>query len=332
MVQAEGVVPVSCRDAGGVARRCLPILFTVAAAAVQAGLVVEDLGKTYTLDPAVTPGSLHSAGSDTGGSTSLRNVCVDSLRWKTQGYYQRNRDLGQVFNVAEGERFLLDAVVLRTGNSSAAILPGTPGAELFLQIFEVVGTPSVNDNGTPPGTRARHGFTTNHGGDDFIEGVTYKSLVIATGGRFPRLAPTTADGGQEGHLRYLRFRLTGSDRLLLEGGRRYAFMVGFTTPAPGQGFTLGNRNHAAAVKTTDLLTDRNGRAWWGIRREGDGTLPPAMAPGSNPPPDETLVARLKNASMFAPNRCVTLQPTSDGYPDVDTYRTFEFYTEGRPHP
>jgi len=32
-------------------------------------------------------------------------------------------------------------------------------------------------------------------------------------------------------------------------------------------------------------------------------------------------------SMFPENHCNTLKPTSDDYPDVDTYRTMEFYLE-----
>lgn len=32
-------------------------------------------------------------------------------------------------------------------------------------------------------------------------------------------------------------------------------------------------------------------------------------------------------SMFPENHYTTLKPASDGYPDVDTYRTMDFYLE-----
>ena len=296
----------------------------------QGELVVTDLGKTYTRDTAATPAHLFFANSDTGGSTSVRRVDRTNLKWKTQGYYQRNRELGQTFNVPAGDTITLDAIVLRTGNSHSAILGNTAGAGLYLQVFEVAGTPEINDNGTPLGTESTHGFSTNHRTDDFLEGVTYRSLVVATGGTFPDLPGTDKTGDQPGHLRYLRWDLRGDAELTLPGGKRYAFMVGFSNPAPGYGFTLGNNNLAAGPDGPALRQDANGERWWSIRREGDGTLPPTQHPGDTPPTDSTLVTALQNESLYAPGHELELQPTTDGFPDVDTYRTVEFYLETKP--
>ena len=291
------------------------------------GLIVEDLGKTYTRDPQKTPPHLFASASNTGGSTSVRRENRATLDWKTQGYFQRSRELGQVFNLPAGEKIKLDAIVLRTGNSSSAILEGTGEAPVYLQVFEVIGTPTINDNGTPQGTDATHGFTTNHRADDFIDGVTYQSLVVATGGNFPDLDATTQNGGQPGHLRYLRWDLTGTDELTLQGGKRYLFIVGFTIDSPDQGFTLGNDNLASSPAAPELRTDDNGTVWWCVRREGDGTTPPTYVPGPNPPTDPELRTQLEDESLFPTGHQLTQLPTADGYPDVDTYRELEFYIE-----
>ncbi len=301
-----------------------------------AGLEVTALGKSYTRNAALTPDNLFFSATDGGGSTSIRNMDAPNLEWKQDGYYQRNRDLGQVFNLLPGQNITLDALILRTGNSSSAIRPGSAGKELFLQFFEVIGTPTINNNGTGPGQQSSHGFTTHHSADDFIEGVTYQSLQVVTGGLFPNLAPTTQNGGQEGHLQYLRWDLTGNDEIVLAGGKRYAFIVGFTDPGWEQGFTLGNQNrvgNSALNNSVSLFKDTAGLDWWSIRREGDGTLPPTQIPGSNPPSDPTLRNQLINESLFATGSDrYNLSPTTDGYPDVDTYRTFTFFLETKAAP
>ena len=74
------------------------------------GLIVEDLGKTYTRDPQKTPPHLFASASNTGGSTSVRRENRATLDWKTQGYFQRSRELGQVFNLPAGEKIKLDAM------------------------------------------------------------------------------------------------------------------------------------------------------------------------------------------------------------------------------
>ncbi len=213
-------------------------------------------------------------GANLGGNTSVRNGTP--LKWKRQGYFQRNRDLGQVFTVERP--FTLDAVILRTGNGRVAFLPGTAGVPLFLQLFEVRGTPSIDDNGTPPGRNATHGFSTNHRCDDFIRGVTYAPLFVASGGAMPDLSRS---GG--GKLVYLKWDLAGGAERWLEGGERYAFMVGISEPGPSRGFTLANRNNAASTAPPSL-TDREDtyHGGWGLRREGNGKVPPSMVPALRP--------------------------------------------------
>jgi hypothetical protein len=297
-----------------------------------AGLEVISLGKNFTPDPARV--LIQQTHATQAGNTSVRNEPRERLVWKTAGYYERNRDLGQLFTAEKD--FLLEAIVLRTGPADRAVLAGAPGAHLFIQFFEVMGTPRINDNGTPPGTAARHGFTPNHRADDVIEGVRYRSIGLATGGQFPKLPPTRDARGQPtgddtGKLVYLRWKLTGDSAIRFAAGRRYAFMVGFEEPGRERCFTLANAN-AAAVNAPSSLTDAHDpyHGGWGIRREGDGTLPPTQQPGEQPPADAAGIARLQEESLFATGSArFALTPTTDGFPDVDTYRDFEFYLEGR---
>ncbi|RMF96132.1 MAG: hypothetical protein D6741_11060 [Planctomycetota bacterium] len=303
-----------------------------AAGACRAGLVVSALGKRFVADPERTMIAVST--SDGGGSTSVRNNDAAHLVWKDEGYYQRNRDLGQVFLARK--TFRLDAIVLRTGPSDAAVKPGAPGAELFVQFFEVHGEPRIDDNGTPPGSSATHGFSKNHRCDDFLTGVTYRPIRVVRGGRFPDLPPTVDEAGRPtgdttGKLHYLRFDFTGEDELVFEQGKRYAFMVGFVHPGPNRAFTLGNRNFAS-LPDPPVLGDRHDLYpdGWAIRREGNGQVPPTMIGESEPPVAGPLREKLVAESLFAPvPERFSLTPTTDGYPDVDTYRDFEFYIEGR---
>ncbi len=268
------------------------------------------------------------ASVDLGGNTSVRNEWP--LQWKTEdGYYQRNRDLGQVFTAPAGG-FTLDYIVLRTGNGSSAFLPGTGGAPVFIEFFEVTGEPVINNNGTRYDQNPTHGFGVgaNMGrADDFLEGVTYTPIKVVRNATVPDLR---ASG--DGKLTYMKWDLTGSDQLTFDSGKRYAFMVGLEMPGQQVGFTLGNQNNAAA-RQPESLTDGNDtyHGGWSIRREGDGTIPPDIyrvngQPSSTPPSDPALRAFYQNQSLFpAGDGRYALSPTTDGYPDVDTYRDLEFY-------
>ena len=130
-------------------------------------------------------------------------------------------------------------------------------------------------------------------------------------------------------LRYLRWDFTGDDALEFQAGSRYAFVVGFETPGPERGFTLANRN-TASVDAPPALGDSHDAylGGWAVRREGDGTLPPFMYPSPVPPREAGLRKRLVGESMFeSGEERFSLSPTTAGYPDVDTYRDYEFYLE-----
>lgn len=263
-------------------------------------------------------------GADLGGNTSVRNE--SPLEWKDKGYFRRARDLGQVFTAPHD--FALDAIVLRTGNDYLAFLPGAKGARVFVQFFEVTGMPVVNDNGTPPGTEATHGFSKNHRCDDFVTGVEYKPLKVITGGQLPDLR---ANG--DGKLTYMKWAFTGSDALRFEKGKRYAFMVGFVEPGPEHNFTLANRNNASSPRPPAINDSEDTYAGgWGLRREGNGKIPPLMVPGARPPTDPAVLGQLKAESTFPEgDGHYAISPTCEGYPDVDTYRDLEFYIlERRP--
>jgi len=241
-------------------------------------------------------------------------------------------DLGQVFTAERDCR--LEAIVLRTGPDTGAVLSGTPGAKVFLEFFEVTGTPRIHDNGTPPGAEARHGFSKDHRCDDYLLGVEYRPMMVVTGGVFPELPPTRdfqgePNGTSAGCMVYLRWSLKGEAQLRLEAGKRYAFMVGFEEPGRERGFTLANAN-AASVNAPPSLTDTHDRytGGWGLRREGDGTVPPTMLPGPQPPEDSARLNRLRTEALFSSGeQRFRLSPTTDGFPDVDTYRDLEFYLE-----
>jgi hypothetical protein len=257
-------------------------------------------------------------GGSLGGNTSVRSE--SPLIWKDKGYFRRARDLGQVFTAPLD--FTLDAIVLRTGNAHLAFLPGAENARVFVQLFQVTGNPIINDNGTPPGTKATHGFSTNHRCDDFVTGVKYEPLRVVTGGRLPNLA----DKG-DGKLTYMKWSFTGENPLRFEKGKRYAFMIGFVQPAPERNFTLANRNNASSPRPPLIDDGEDGyRGGWGLRREGNGKTPPLKVPGEFPPSDPTTLRQLQTESAFPKGDArYAIPPTCEGYPDVDTYRDHEFY-------
>lgn len=306
------------------------LLLLASLSAVSAGLKVTSLGKDYTPDNARVVASQTTSADR--GSTSVRSADEENLNWKEIGYFQHSRDMGQVFMAPRD--FRLDAIVLRVGPSNSAVLSGAIGAKVIIQFFEVSGTPHINDNGTPPGTHAKHGFSKNHRCDDFIQGVEYRSIRVVKGGEFPHIPVTrdaegkpVPDGG--GRMYFLRWDLTGEDELEFRAGKHYAFLVGFEEPGAERGFGLANYNSAHKVDSPSL-TDRHDRYTdgWSLRREGDSTVPPSMVPGEEPPTERAVKEKLIREAVFAAGESrYALSPTSDGYPDVDTYRDLEFYIE-----
>lgn len=334
---------------------CLRTIFFVLCLATsltfaQAQLQIQDLGKAYTLDQSkLRKGLYFHVPSDlvNHGNTSIRNEAEESLVWKGSpnangyGYFQRNRDMGQVVNIPEGDDVKLDALVLRTSKGDNALMEGVAGAELYVAFYEVQAKVNqqikINENGTSKGEEATHGFDLQFNRcDDFIEGDQYIFLHMASGGVFPEIPHTTQpvyarpgrpNGEQEGHLRYIRFDLQGDSELTLKAGKQYAFMVGFSEPGKDRAIAWSIRTEVHTKEKAAFVTDENGLVRWGIRREGDGTLPPLMIEDANPPADPATYQKLVKESLFAPDHFSTLPPTSDGYPDVDTYRTMEFYLE-----
>ncbi len=317
----------------------------------QGNLSIEDLGKSYTMpQDKLFDGLYFHIPSDkvNHGNTSIRNTDAEYLVWKGNpnsngyGYFQRNRDMGQVFNVPKGFNVKLDALVLRTSKGNNALMEGASGAEMYIVFFEVKIKEGeklrINENGTTKGDLATHGFDFQFNRcDDFIEGDEYFFIHRSNGGIFPKVEHTTqtvykrgADipfGEQEGHLRYFRFELEGDSELMLKGGKRYAFMIGFTNPGKDRGIAWSISTKVHTKEAAEFVRDENGVIRWGIRREGNGTLPPTMIENPKPPSDPSAYNKLVIESMFPHNHYATLKPTSDGYPDVDTYRTMEFYLE-----
>jgi len=306
--------------------RCAQAEDTVA---VYEGLKVIAIGSTFTPGPRTI---LAQPLWDRGGNTSVRYTATEHLVWKDDGYFQRNRDLGQVFTAPRD--FVLSAIVLRTGPADGAVLHNAPGAVVFVEFFEVTGTPQIDNNGTGPGTAATHGFSKNHRCDDHLVGVSYKPLMVIKGGPFPDLPPTRDENGQPtgrraGNLVYLRWTIPEGIRPSFQAKKKYAFMVGFVEPAPERGFTLANHN-AAHIPDPPALGDRHDAypLGWAIRREGNGLFPPTIVPSDRPPSDPQLVQTLLEQSSFPPGLSrYLLQPGTNGYPDVDTYRDLEFYLE-----
>ena len=294
------------------------------------GLIVTDLGKNYSYDSSKTPANLYFDNTDTGGSTStsVRNDSEFNLKWNNdEGYYQRNRDLGLIFNPEQN--ITLDAIVLRTSGSDKAVKTGAPGADVILQIFEVSGTPVLKDNGTVYGDEAIGRFGSWHAMDDYVDGVSYIPLLLATGGQFPTM-DVTSSSDTSGKLRYMRWDITENMQLI--GGKRYCFVVGFENPTFDCSIALANINPITSQgKNGDpiyLYKDPNGKKWWGVRREGNSTYPPSRALGTYPLSEqgEPLKSQLKSESMFDSDR-FNQEPVSNGFPSIDTYRTLQFYIE-----
>jgi len=290
-------------------------------------LEIRSVGKAYTPHPSVL--LEYQDEFDGGGTTSIRNNDSLSLKWKNQGYFQRNRDLGQIF--IPKQDILLDAIVLRTGPSSKAVLEGIAGEKVFIQFFHVIGSPVINDNGTPPGTSSTHGFSDNHRTDDFIEGIEYLPLDTVYEGSFPWNVPATYVGGEEvssyGKLHYMRWSFPEAP--LFREGVIYAFVVGISEPGPERGFSLANLNLAISSAAPSLENNPY-TGGWGMRREGNGTIPPTHWPSETAPKDPDTLHVLFTESLFQKfDERLRQAPSSDGYPDVDTYRGIEFYMEGR---
>jgi hypothetical protein len=254
-------------------------------------------------DPLVMVQSLNDDG---GGPTSLRfstnKPIVENLypvdaksknpiaRPSQRKVQQRDRDLGQTFLTGD-QGFQMDAVFLRVGHSGQ---PVSNGARVALQFFEVEGTPTLNDNGTHGFARP---FDRKHSPelDDFLEGETFHSILVVQGILPQNLEPDT----------FLKFKLTGSDQIVLSPHKSYAFLLILVERGKDRSMSLANQYFG-----TYTPDPNNPFVGHGIRREG-GTGQP-QAPFFRPDLPDDFQVRLGQ------------QPGTLGFPDVDTFRDLFF--------
>lgn len=252
------------------------------------------------------------------------------------GYFHpRDRDLGQTFTIpSDAKPFRLHAVTLRVGPVAADFDGSLEDARLhgrvFLQIFEVLGQPVLNDNGTTGDVLTSEAYP-NRGtkamADDYFTGETYTSLLVACGGKlageFQLGSPNSGgpEAASKGSL--LRFGLEKTGGVLMLPGRTYAFLVGFEKPGATMALPLDNWDYLNTEGATREQI-QNGPYVGGhaIRREG-----------RVPEPWNHLNQAFSNDSVFArfpENRRERLsqQPSTWGRPDVDTYRDLVFWIEG----
>ena len=141
------------------------------------------------------------------------------------------------------------------------------------------------------------------------------------------MAPEGLKELSNGKLTFLKWDFTDEDALRFEKGKRYAFMIGFSSAGPERNYTLSNRNLASRPDPPSMHGAGGKYAGgWGLRREGNGKNSPLKIPGANPPEEAAKARQLRDESTFPPaDARFALTPTCEGYPDVDTYRDHEFY-------
>jgi hypothetical protein len=286
-------------------------------------------------------------GMDIGtGNTSLEfdsNISIKSSKLKEGeafgyfnqrgeeiAYIKRNRDLGQTFRIEGGRPKTLQSIIVSTNHGTNAVRNKMYGQRLSVQIFEVEGIPHLNKNTTDT-TEALHGFPHDRVGkrieperDDFWEGEYFKTVRVATGGIFP----TEKDFGivdneviTPNHPklkgRLLEFSFVNST-ILLQPLKKYAFMIIIDEAGPERGFALANHYYG---------TYPDGH---GIRRDGSGKFPPVPFDIQKPldtPENQKAVEDARFPTDF--KKRIAIQPGTNGYPDVDTYRDLFFYVVAR---
>lgn len=284
---------------------------------------------------------------DTGGNTSVAFDTNNKFKWSgetpygsggfgyftTNGeeipYIKRDRDLGQTFKVKSANPVMLKSIILKLGYGSNVVRESTYGNAVSLQIYEVKGTAKINDNGSPEGVEAFHGYPHNRPAeeiasnrDDFIERETYESIAVIRGFKFPEtkdfgVTENTIDPNAKllkGKL--LRFTIPEEFQLKLSPDKTYAFMVMLDNQCDNCGFTLANNYYGE-------YEDGHG-----IRRGGNGIFPPATA---NPMADFTHNSNKEamKSAHFPTNfkKRIKIKPGTNGYPDVCTYRDLFFMIE-----
>lgn len=236
-------------------------------------------------------------------------------------FSSRDRDLGQVFTMPENltSPVRLKAITLRVGPMHDANEGGANGAKVALQIFEVTGTPQINDSGTSGNDKAR--WTTFRPSfaytDDYVEGVIFKTIAVLRDGTLPETIVTDE---------YMRWELVGDPSVVLEPGKRYAWMVMFHEPGIKRGLALANNNTVAESSPVPYGPMPGG---WAIRRCGRTTqfdhvmFDPARL-------EDIERGRLAASFPKELEERFQISPGTVGYPDVDTYRDFVFWIHATP--
>ncbi len=256
-------------------------------------------------------------------------------------YFVRDRDLGQTFT-SGNKGFRLRSITTRLQPVEFRNESDPTHAKVSVQFFKLTGNPVINDNGTVkgryPNTNNLHQarWTTyafkwprdpndkntphrkpfRYLSDDFIEGVTYTPIHLASGGVVPEGIKIND---------YLRWDFTGDDQVIFEPNTRYAFLFLFDEPgAPGvnRNITLSNINVVPGGKMDHPMPGEHM-----IRRCGSSTvLEDVFIADPNDPAD---VSASRTSASFPPllKDRLALSPGTLGYPDVDTYRVMYFVIE-----
>jgi hypothetical protein len=281
---------------------------------------------------------------DTSGNTSVAFDAENIYKWSGEsvarsedfGYYneqgeevpyiKRDRDLGQTFLYNESTTKKLKAVTVRLGFGTNVVRPEMYGKAISIQLFEVSGTPVLNKNNSDT-IEAFHGFQHNRKGvdipsmrDDYFTGEVYKSLAVISGANFPsksdfgfKETDSIAPSDKRLKGKYLTFTLPTSQRINLVNGKTYAFVIMIDKIGKNQGFTLAN----------SYVGDFPGGH--GLRRDGNGIFPPVPPNPMKDFNDAENKAAMESAHFpddFS-KRC-QIQPGTNGYPDVCTWRDLVF--------
>ncbi len=219
--------------------------------------------------------------------------------------------------------FQKQSLTLRVGPTDSSVQPGATGAEIFLQLFQVLGRPRVNDHGTTGPDASGDGKYTrwktynpaDPKTDDYFTGETHVPLRVIT-----RKLPDTIAKND-----WLEFRFPGQDQIVLDANSSYAWLIGFTTPAPPRAMALANCFHPNTPEN-----DYPGGHC--LRRDGSTTdLEKTFVRNLS---DESDLAASRSAATFPPvfEDRLALPPGTFGFPDVEGHRDFLFFIGGAERP
>lgn len=288
-------------------------------------------------------------GYDKSGNTSIAFDPDDSYKWSGESpfkkdgfgyfspdgkeipYIKRDRDLGQTFHIEGTTPVKLKSLTIRLGFGDNAVRQCMYGKKVSVQFFEVSGEARLNNNGSDNGTEAFHGFPHDRlrnnisaERDDFLSGEKYEQIAIFRNFTFPSTEDfgfgkdaTVPPANERLKGRLLEFSFPDNNAIILEPGRQYAFMILVDRKGKNNGFTLAN-NYTGSYP--------GGHA---IRRDGSGNFPLVAADPSGSFRSPANKEAYKSAHFPASLRKrLSIQPSTNGYPDVDTWRDLFFIVEG----